>query len=286
MNKVQRVLITAVMFLGLFGIVRADEAATTETAESVVTVSGEISTDASFGGDSNTFDSPYTGLTFSGDGWTVSTNLSDGDVNIEEAKYSWSPVDKVTLTFGSQAEPYGLAWGLHRPSNNHFVSAPREHSISNGIGVSANVVGIGVDAFYGGSSEDILDDEGVVTEEGSQIWATRLSYGASAGEVGYSIGLSLNSNEAQLIDVSVNSDLFETSFEYDLSEEADGAYWLRGVVNPDFLFGAYLLVGYNSDEEVLYGVGYKCSDNFKFATEFSSDDEDDSGITFRASYSF
>ena len=159
-------------------------------------------------------------------------------------------------------------------------------SISNGVGVSANVVGIGVDAFYGGSSEDILDDEGVVTEEGSQIWATRLSYGASAGKVGYSIGLSLNSNEAQLIDVSVNSDLFETSFEYDLSEEADGAYWLRGVVNPDFLFGAYLLVGYNSDEEVLYGVGYKCSDNFKFATEFSSDDEDDSGITFRASYSF
>ena len=286
MNKVQRVLITAVMFLGLFGIVRADEVATTETAESVVTVSGEISTDASFGGDSNTFDSPYTGLTFSGDGWTVSTNLSDGDVNIEEAKYSWSPVDKVTLTFGSQAEPYGLAWGLHRPSNNWFVSSPREHAISNGVGVSANVVGIGVDAFYGGSSEDILDDEGVVTEEGSQIWATRLSYGASAGEVGYSIGLSLNSNEAQLIDVSVNSDLFETSFEYDLSDEADGAYWLRGVVNPDFLFGAYLLVGYNSDEEVLYGVGYKCSDNFKFATEFSSDDEEDSGITFRASYSF
>ena len=286
MNKVQRVLITAVMFLGLFGIVRADEAATTETAESVVTVSGEISTDASFGGDSNTFDSPYTGLTFSGDGWTVSTNLSDGDVNIEEAKYSWSPVDKVTLTFGSQAEPYGLAWGLHRPSNNWFVSSPREHAISNGVGVSANVVGIGVDAFYGGSSEDILDDEGVVTEEGSQIWATRLSYGASAGEVGYSIGLSLNSNEAQLIDVSVNSDLFETSFEYDLSEEADGAYWVRGVVNPDFLFGAYLLVGYNSDEESVYGVGYKCSDNFKFATEFSSDDEDDSGITFRASYSF
>ena len=286
MNKVQRVLITAVMFLGLFGIVRADEATTTETAESVVTVSGEISTDMSFGGDSNTFDSPYTGLTFSGDGWTVSTNLSDGDVNIEEAKYSWSPVDKVTLTFGSQAEPYGLAWGLHRPSNNHFVSSPRDHSVSNGVGVSANVVGIGVDAFYGGSSEDILDDEGVVTEEGSQIWATRLSYGASAGEVGYSIGLSLNSNEAQLIDVSVNSDLFETSFEYDLSDEADGAYWLRGVVNPDFLFGAYLLVGYNSDEEVLYGVGYKCSDNFKFATEFSSDDEEDSGITFRASYSF
>jgi len=284
MNKVQRVLVTAVMFLGLFGIVRADEA--TEVTAPAVTVSGEFSTDASFGGDSNTFVSPYTGLTFSSDGWAISTSLSDGNVNIEEAKYSWSPVDKVTLTFGSQAEPYGLAWGLHRPSNNSFVSSPRDHSISNGVGVSTNVVGIGVDAFYGGSTADVLDDEDVVTEEGGQIWATRVSYGASAGKVGYSIGLSLNSNEAQLIDVSVNSDLFETSFEYDLSDTADGAYWLRGVVNPDFLFGAYLLVGYNSDEEVLYGVGYKCSDNFKFATEFSSDDEDDSGITFRASYSF
>ena len=292
MNKVQRVLITAVMFLGLFGIVRADEATTTETAESVVTVSGEISTDMSFGGDSNTFVSPYTGLTFSGDGWTVSTNLSDGDVNIEEAKYSWSPVDKVTLTFGSQAEPYGLAWGLHRPSNNHFVSAPREHSISNGIGVSANVVGIGVDAFYGGSSEDVLDDEGVVTEEGSQIWASRFSYGVSFAGIDSKFGLSLNSNEAQLVDVSMGNDLFTTSFEYDLSEEADGAYWLRGVVTPPQAQGAFLLIGLNSDEVVTYGVGYKCSDNMKVVSEFTSGLKDAEGnevtndFSIRASYSF
>ena len=290
MNKVHKFLIATVMCLGLFGMLRAEEA-TTETA-TAVTVSGELSTDISVGGDSNSFENPYTGLTFSGDGWTVSTNLSDGEVNIEEAKYSWSPVDKVTLTFGSQAEPYGLAWGLHRPSNNWFVSTPREHAISNGVGVSANVVGVGVDAFYGGSTEDVLDDEGVVTEEGSQIWATRVSYGASAGKVGYNIGLSLNSNEAQLIDASVSSDLFETSFEYDLSEEADGAYWLRGVVNPDFLQGAFLLVGYNSDEEVVYGVGYKCSDSFKFATEFTSGVKDAEGndvetdFSIRASYSF
>ena len=290
MNKVQKFLVTIVMCLGLFGIIRADEA-TTETAEDAITVSGEFSTDITFG-DATTFGNPYTGLTLSGNGWTLSTNLLDGEVNVEEAKYSWSPVDAVTLTFGSQAEPYGLAWGLHRPSNNHFVSSPRDHAISDGVGVSAKVVGVGVDAFYGGSTEDVLDDEGVVTEEGGQIWATRVSYGASAGKVGYSIGLSLNSNEAQLIDASVSSDLFETSFEYDLSEEADGAYWLRGVVNPDFLQGAFLLVGYNSDEEVVYGVGYKCSDNFKFATEFTSGVKDadgndvESDFAIRASYSF
>ena len=100
------------------------------------------------------------------------------------------------------------------------------------------------------------------------------------------MGLSLNSNEAQLLDVSTSSGMFETSFEYDLSEEADGAYWLRGVVTPPFGQGAYLLVGYNSDEEVLYGVGYKCSDNMKVVTEFSSDDEDGKDILIRASYSF
>ena len=71
-----------------------------------------------------------------------------------------------------------------------------------------------------------------------------------------------------------------------MSEEADGAYWLRGVVTPPFGQGAYLLVGYNSDEEVLYGVGYKCSDSFKVVTEFSSDDEDGKDFAIRASYSF
>ena len=79
---------------------------------SVVNVHGELSTDFTFG-DAIGITSGYTGLTFSGDGWVVSTNLSDGMVNIEEAKYTWNMTDMVTLTFGSQAEPYGLAWGLH-----------------------------------------------------------------------------------------------------------------------------------------------------------------------------
>ena len=119
-NLSMKTLITySILVLGLFGIVRAEEVVT-ETTQPVVSVAGELSTDITFG-DATTFVSPYTGLTFSGDGWVVSTNLSDGGVNIEEANYSWSVVDGITLTFGSQAEPYGLAWGLHRPSNNWFV---------------------------------------------------------------------------------------------------------------------------------------------------------------------
>ena len=145
-NLSMKTLITfSIACLGLFGIVRAEETAV-EVPEGV-SISGELSTDITFG-DATTFVSPYTGLTLSGDGWVVSTNLSDGGVEIEEAKYSWSVVDGITLTFGSQAEPYGLAWGLHRPSTNWFVSTPRDHSITNGVGIGLNKWGVGANLFW------------------------------------------------------------------------------------------------------------------------------------------
>ena len=262
-----------VITLLLCGISFAEETSSTS-------VSGEFSTDITFG-DAVTFGSPYSGLTLSGDGWELSTNLSDGMVNIEEAKYSWSLTDDVTLTFGSQAEPYGIAWGLHRPSNNSFVSTPRDHSVSNGIGISVAKWGIGVNAFYGG---DVTDEAG----ESAAYWAARASYGIDQFGINSTIGLSVNGNDAQLIDVSTEGSAlgipYSTSFEYDLAN--DGAYWLRGVVTPDFAKGAYGIIGYNSDEEVVYGIGYNCTDNMKIITEFSSDDEEDSGINIRASYSF
>ena len=99
-------------------------------------------------------------------------------------------------------------------------------------------------------------------------------------------GLSINSNDAQLVDVSKSGSVlgfpFEASFEYDLAEEADGAFWLRGVVTPGFAKGAFLLIGYNSDEEVLYGVGYKCNDRTFLSTELSGEGD----TIIRASYSF
>ena len=280
--SMKTLLITAIAIVGLFGIVRAEDTVTETT--SVVTVSGELSTDITFG-DATTFSSPYTGLSFSGEGWVVSTNLLDGEVNIEEAKYSWSPVDFVTLTFGSQAEPYGLAWGLHRPSNNWFVSTPRDHSVTNGVGFGLNKFGVGADLFWGGDSVDEND-------ESELYWAGRFSYGLNLLGIDSNVGLSLNSDEAQLIDVSMGNNLFTTSFEYDLSEEADGAYWLRGVVTPPQAQGAFLLIGFNSDEVVTYGVGYKCSDNMKVVSEFTSGLKDAEGnevtndFSIRASYSF
>ena len=273
----------SIAFLGLFGIVRAEEVVT-ETSQPVVSVTGELSTDITFG-DATTFTSPYTGLVFSGDGWVVSTNLSDGMVNIEEAKYSWNVVDGVALTFGSQAEPYGLAWGLHRPSNNWFASTPRDHAVTNGVGFGLNKWGVGADLFWGGDS---IDEEG----ESVLYWAGRFSYGLNLLGIDSNVGLSLNSNEAQLIDVSMGNNLFTTSLEYDLSSEADGAYWLRGVVTPPQAQGAFLLIGLNSDDVVTYGVGYKCSDNMKVVSEFTSGLKDSDGnevtndFSIRASYSF
>ena len=255
-NSIRNLIITAALVTGMFGIVNAQ-------AE----VSGEFSTDVTIG-DATAFSSPYTGLNISGDGWELSTNLSDGNVNVEEAKYSWSATDAITLTFGSQAEPYGIAWGSHRPASNSFVSAPRDHSISSGVGISTSAYGIGADAFYG-------DDN---------YWAARASYDVSAFGINSTVGLSVNSDDAQLVDVSTDGNAlgmpYETSLEYDAAN--DGAYWLRGVVTPDFAKGAFGLIGYNSDEEVLYGVGYNCSDNVRISSELSGDGD----TVIRASYSF
>ena len=280
--SMKTLIIYSIALMGLFGIVRAEEVVT-ETTLPVVSVTGEFSTDITFG-DATTFTSPYSGLVLSGDGWVLSTNLSDGMVNIEEAKYSWNVVDGVTLTFGSQAEPYGLAWGLHRPSNNWFVSNPRDHSITNGVGIGLNKWGVGADLFWGGDS---------MTEEESELyWAGRFSYEMNLLGIDSKFGLSLNSNEAQLVDVSLGNSLFTTSLEYDLSSEADGAYWVRGVVTPPQAQGAFLLIGLNSDEVVTYGVGYKCSDNMKVVSEFTSGLKDAEGnevtndFSIRASYSF
>ena len=226
----------------------------------------------------------YTGLILSGDGWVLSTNLTDGMVHIEEAKYSWTVVDGMTLTFGSQAEPYGLAWGLHRPSTIWFASTPRDHSVTNGVGFGLNKWGVGADLFWGGDS---MDEE----MESELYWAGRFSYGLNLLGIDSNVGLSLNSDEAQLIDVSMGNSLFTTSLEYDLSEEADGAYWLRGVVTPPQAQGAFLLIGLNSDDVVTYGVGYKCSDNMKVVSEFTSGKDSDGNevtndFSIRASYSF
>ena len=280
--SIKTLITLSIACMGLFGIVRANEVVT-ETTQPVVSVAGEFSTDIIFG-DATMINTVYTGLILSGEGWVLSTNLTDGMVHIEEAKYSWTVVDGMTLTFGSQAEPYGLAWGLHRPSNNWFASTPREHMITNGVGFGLNKWGVGADLFWGGDS---MNEE----MESELYWAGRFSYGLNLLGIDSKFGLSLNSNESQLVDVSMGNNLFTTSLEYDLSSEADGAYWVRGVVTPPQVQGVFLLIGLNSDEVMTYGVGYKCSDRMKVVSEFTSGKDSDGNeiendFSIRASYSF
>ena len=232
---------------------------------STTKVSGEFSSAITFG-DVVSFTTPYTGITLTGNDWELSTNLSNGLVTIEEAKFKWPVTDKVTATFGNQALPYGIAWGLHRPSQNAFVSVPREHVVGNGVGLGTSVYGVGIQTFYG-------NDE---------YWAGRLSYSLWD----QTIGLSVDGEEALLLDVSSKANVLGfpivTSGEYDLSEEGDGWFWVRSVVTPAFAKGASILVGFNSDDDLLYGLGFKCSDNCFLSTELS--EEGDKLI--RVSYSF
>ena len=229
-------------------------------------VTGEFSSAIAVNDSTVSFTTPYTGIVLSGDNWELSTNLSNGVVTIEEAKYNWAITDKVTATFGSQALPYGIAWGLHRPSANSFVSVPREHMVGTGVGISTSVYGVGIQTFYG-------NDE---------YWAGRLSY--SLWDQNF--GLSVDGEEALLIDVSGKVDVVGfpvvASLEYDLSEEGDGAFWIRSIVTPAFAKGASILVGFNSDDELLYGLGYKCSDNCFLSTELSAEGDK----LVRVSYSF
>ena len=228
-------------------------------------VSGEFSSAITFG-DVVSFTTPYTGIVLSGDNWELSTNLSDGMITIEEAKYNWAVTDKVTATFGSQALPYGNAWGLHRPSQNAFVSVPRLHMVGTGVGLSTSVYGVGIQTFYG-------NDE---------YWAGRLSYSL----LDQNFGLSVDGNEALMLDVSSKASVLGfpivTSAEYDLSEEGDGWFWIRSVVTPAFAKGASILVGFNSDDDLLYGLGFKCSDKCFLSTELSVDGDK----LVRVSYSF
>ena len=56
--SMKTLIIYSIAFLGLFGIVRAEETVVTETTQPVVSVTGEFSTDITFG-DATTFASPY-----------------------------------------------------------------------------------------------------------------------------------------------------------------------------------------------------------------------------------
>ena len=227
---------------------------------------GELSTDITFG-DVTSFMTPYTGVSLSGEGWQLSSHLSDGNIEVEEAYYT---VDaKVTsLTVGKQRVPYGLATAWHRPSANSFVSEPSAQTYADGIGASTDVMGVGVEAFYGNN----------------EVYSTRVSYGM----LDHSVGVSMNSDDGMLVDVSGTSNVMVgtlTSYlQYDLSEETSGNFWYRAVMAPTFTNGISALVGYSSvgdETELMYGVGYQYGNTY-LRSELSTEGD----MQVRISHSF
>ena len=235
-------------------------------AQNPITVSGELSTTVTLG-DTMSFDSPYTGLTLSGEGWHLSSQLSEGAVVVEEASYNID-ANFASLTLGKQRMPFGLTVPWHRPGSNPYVSEPSTQTYSEGIGVSVELLGIGVEAFVGND----------------KIYSTRLSYGV----LGHSAGVSADNNDRLLVDVNGTTGIFIGSltsyFEYDLSEETSGDFWYRAVIAPEFTKGVSALVGYSSTDDetdTMYGVGYQYG-NAYLRSELSAEGD----VSIRVSYSF
>jgi len=260
MNTLKSIL-TTIFFLG--GIIFAQE----EAEESKSSWSGEFSTDITFG-DTVSFTSPYTGLSYSGEGWKLTSQLSEGGVNVEEAYYN---VDaKVTsVKLGQQMIPFGISNHWHRPSVNPFVSEPSMKAYAVGLGASTEFAGVGIAGFYGDN----------------QSYSVRASYEL----VGHTAGVSINSDEARLLDASgtYSNDSFgsiSSYFEYDLSEETSGDLWYRAVISPSFTKGITALVGYSSvgdETETMYGVGYHYGNSY-IRSELSADGD----VSVRVSYTF
>ncbi len=234
-----------------------------QETEPVMVVSGEMSTDVVFG-DTVSFTSPYTGLSLSGEGWQLSSRLTDGSMVVEEAYYTLD-ANFAALTIGKQRVPFGLANAWHRPSQNPFASEPSAQTYAEGIGVTVEMLGVGVEAYYGNE----------------QAYSARLSYGV----LGHSAGLSMNSDDGMLVDAS--GDLFGmvTSYlQYDLSDTTSGDFWYRAVIAPEFTKGISALVGYSSvgdETETMYGVGYQYG-GASLRSELSADGD----VQVRISYSF
>ena len=226
-------------------------------------VSGEMSTDVMCS-DTVSFTSPYTGLSLSGEGWQLSSQLTDGNMIVEEAYYTLD-ANFAALTIGKQRVPFGLSNAWHRPSQNPFASEPSAQTYAEGIGVTVEMMGVGVEAHYGNE----------------QAYSARLSYGV----LDHSVGLSTNSDDGMLVDAS--GDLFGmvTSYlQYDLSDTTSGDFWYRAVIAPEFTKGISALVGYSSvgdETETMYGIGYQYG-GASLRSELSADGD----VQIRISYSF
>ena len=247
-----------------------------ETVETAVEYDVHLSADIATK-DSVTVTTPYTGFTAQyGEDWKLAISLDDeGSIVVEEAKFGLKAgVGDVGFGVGVMPIPYGIVWGTHRPFDNSFVTIPRDNNeVMTGVSLDASVVGVNVNAFYGGDVE------------GETYWAARAAYKKDFSIAGINLGYSTNSDSllSDLVDVSFNvkTDPISVglSTEYNLDDES---YWARVTLAPGMLGAFKFFAGINSDESLSYGLGYKANDHLYIKTEATDDD----GIFLQAAYKF
>tara|TARA_Y100001963_G_scaffold54010_2_gene75746 strand:+ start:4021 stop:4842 length:822 start_codon:yes stop_codon:yes gene_type:complete len=262
MNSIKKTLVMGLVSLVTF--VFAEDTVENSTVDFSVQMSTDIAVE-----DSVSFSAPYTGAMVKGDNWEISLNYDENSdmFNVEEAKYSFNANDHVNMpvniTMGRQAIPYGIAWGLHRPADNAFISNPREdHTVSNGVSVNSTIYGAGLNFFMG--SDD--------------FWSARASYSLDLDNASVSVGYSSSSDSthSDLVDLSTKFSFagIEKTFstEYNMDSET---LWARATVKPEWLFGLSVLVSATDngidDVEYSYGLGYSPTDNIYLKTELDSD---------------
>ena len=255
----------------IVGIALPQEAVET-AVEYDVHLSADIATK-----DSVTVTTPYTGFTAQyGEDWKLALSLdAEGSVVVEEAKFGLKAgVGDVSFGVGVMPIPYGIVWGQHRPFDNNFVSIPRDNNdIMTGVSLDASVVGVNVNAFYGGDVE------------GETYWATRVAYESDFSIAGITLGYSTNSDSllSDLVDFDFTVDTIPIgvglSTEYNLD---DKSYWARVTLAPGMLGAFKFFAGINSDESLSYGLGYKANDHLYIKTEAT----DDNGVFLQAAYKF
>jgi len=248
------------------------ETAAASTIEYDLHLSADLATK-----DSVTVTTPYTGFTAqSGEDWKLAFSLdAEGSVVIEEAKFGLKAgVGDVGFGIGVMPIPYGIVWGTHRPFDNTFVTMPRyNNDVMTGVSLDASVVGVSVNAFYGGDVE------------GEAYWAARAAYESDFGISGITLGYSTNSDSllSDLVDLGFTLDAgpigISMSTEYNLDNEN---YWARVTLAPGMLGAFKFFAGMNSDESLSYGLGYKANDRLYIKTEAT----DDNGIFLQAAYKF
>ena len=248
---------TLIVFIGLLGLTLA--AAPTNfvqlpdinlTVSRQIDVAGEFATNIDVtNNDLLQYSLGYMGFHFTGENWKMSlSGIGEDPWDVEEASIRFG-----MFNVGKQPTLYGNAWPLHRPSQNDFITAPRDQDIQTGVLVGSKGFGV----FYNSSKN--YSWRIAPTINGLWIFES-LTLGWSSTNAHDDMDEDLPS----IVDYSTKANLFNTDMKLQ-GECVDGDLsWIQGSAqysNLLFMAGRYE-VGDEALHETRWGLGYKFGDGY------------------------